>query len=288
MPGFSAKEVEERATRPMEKLLWEIPGVEYVYSTSSPGESLVIVRFLVGEDVERSLVKLTEKLHSNFDRIPHGVGFPLIKPRSIDDVPILTVTFHSDRYDHLMLRRLVAQVGDSVKQVPLVAETNIIGGARREVRVLLDPSRLVSRNLSAAGIESMLQQANRQYSAGGLTSSNKEIAIETGAFLTNAEDVGNVVVGVFGEKPVYLRDVAQVVDGAEEPSQYVFFGNGAAKSGLAGEQPAVTLTVAKRPGANAIDVANRVLAKIDTLKGTVIPGDVQVSVTRNYGQTALE
>ena len=179
MPGFSAKEVEERATRPMEKLLWEIPGVEYIYSTSSPGESLVIVRFLVGEDVERSLVKLTEKLRSNFDRVPHGVGFPLIKPRSIDDVPILGLTFHSKRYDHLTLRRLAAQIDDAVKQVPLVAETNIIGGERREVRVLLDPGRLVSRNLSPAGIVPMLQQANRQFAAGGLTSDNREIVVET-------------------------------------------------------------------------------------------------------------
>src|SRR6266700_2663436 len=159
MPGFSAKEVEERATRPMEKLAWEIPGVEYVYSTSRPGESLVIVRFKVGEEMERSLVKVSEKLRSNFDRIPHGVSFPLIKSRSIDDVPILALTFHSDRYDHLMLRRLVAQVDDEVKQVPLVAETSIIGGARRELRVLLDAGRLVSRNLSPAGLIPMLQQA---------------------------------------------------------------------------------------------------------------------------------
>src|SRR6266700_7252003 len=159
MPGFSAKEVEERATRPMEKLAWEIPGVEYVYSTSRPGESLVIVRFKVGEEMERSLVKVSEKLRSNFDRIPHGVSFPLIKPRTIDDVPILALTFHSDRYDHLMLRRLVAQVDDEVKQVPLVAETSIIGGARRELRVLLDAGRLVSRNLSPAGLIPMLQQA---------------------------------------------------------------------------------------------------------------------------------
>jgi multidrug efflux pump subunit AcrB len=288
MPGFSAKEVEERATRPMEKLLWEIPGVEYIYSTSSPGESLVIVRFLVGEDVERSLVKLTEKLHSNFDRIPHGVGFPLIKPRAIDDVPILALTFHSERYDHLTLRRLVAQIDDVVKQVSLVAETNVIGGERREVRVLLDPSRLVSRNLSPVGIVPMLQQADRQLAAGGLTSANHEIAVETGAFLANAQDLGNVVVGVFRGKPVYLHDVAEILDGAEEPTQYVFFGSGAAKSALADEQPAVTLTVAKRPGANAIDVADRVLKKIDTLKATLIPADVQVSITRNYGETAAE
>ena len=140
MPGFSAREVEERATRPMEKLLWEIPGVEYIYSTSKPGESMVIVRFKVGEDMEKSLVKLNQKLQSNFDRIPHGVAAPLIKAKSIDDVPILALTFHSSRYDHLALRRLVAQVDDAVKQIPLAAETTIIGGAKRTIRVLLDRS----------------------------------------------------------------------------------------------------------------------------------------------------
>src|SRR5678815_1766403 len=183
MPGFSAKEVEERATRPMEKLLWEIPGVEYIYSTSRPGEGLAIVRFKVGEDVERSLVKLNQKLQSNFDRIPRGVSFPLIKPKSIDDVPILALTFHSAHYDHLMLRRLVAQVDDAVKQVPLVAETTLIGGVRRQLRVLLDPARLASRNLSPAGLVPMLRQANAQFSAGALTSENTDIVIETGAFL---------------------------------------------------------------------------------------------------------
>jgi len=288
MPGFSAKEVEERATRPMEKLLWEIPGVEYIYSTSSEGQSLVIVRFKVGEDMVRSLVKLNQKLQSNFDKIPHGVSPPLIKARSIDDVPILALTFHSPRYDHLTLRRLVAQVDDAVKQVPQVAETTLIGGALRQVRVLLDPAKLASRNLSPAGLIPMLQQANRQFTAGELTSNNKEVVVETGAFLTNAGDVGNVVVGVFSGKPVYLRDVADIVDGAEEPSQYVFFGTGSAKHAPANEQPAVTLSIAKRPGANAISVANEVLKKIDTLKGRVIPADVQVSVTRNYGLTAEE
>ncbi len=288
MPGFSAREVEERATRPMEKLLWEIAGVEYIYSTSRPGESLVIVRFKVGEDVERSLVKLTEKLRANFDRIPHGIAFPLIKPKSIDDVPILALTFHSPRYDHLTLRRLVAQVDDSVKQVPLVAETTLIGGARRQVRVLLDPVKLASRNLSAAGLVPMLQQANRQFAAGGLTSHNQEIVVETGAFLERAGEVGNVVVGVFGGRPVYLRDVAAIVDGAEEPSQYVFFGNGAARSGAGDEQPAATLSIAKRPGANAVSIAREVLRKVETLRGSLIPAAVQMTVTRHYGKTAAE
>ena len=288
MAGFSAKEVEERATRPMEKLLWEIPGVEYIYSTSRDSESLVIVRFKVGEDVERSLVQVTEKLRSNLDRIPHGVGTPLIKPKSINDVPILALTFHSAHYDHLTLRRLVAEVDDSVKAVPLVAETTVIGGARREIRVLLDPVRLASRNLSAAGLVPMLRQANRQFRAGGLTTNNQEVVVETGAFLTSAVDVGNVVVGVFGNRPVYLHDVAEIVDGAEEPSNYVFFGRGAARSSSPDEEPAVTLSVAKRPGANAISVAAEVLRKIETLKGTLIPSDVTVSVTRHYGETAAE
>ena len=282
MPGFSAKEVEERATRPMEKLLWEIPGVEYVYSTSRPSESLVIVRFKVGSDVEESLVRLNQKLASNLDRIPHGVSAPLIKPKSIDDVPILALTFHSARYDHLTLRRIASQADDVLKQVPLVAETTLIGGARREIRILLDPARLAARNLSPAGLVPMLQQANRQYRSGGVTTNNQEVIVETGAFLTNADEVGNVVVGVFGGKPVYLREVATIEDAAEEPSQYVLFGNKQT------EEAAITLSLAKRPGANAIAVADEVLKKLDTLKGKVIPSDVTVSTTRHYGETASE
>ena len=284
LPGASVAEVEERVTRPMDKLLWEIPGVEYIYSTSRPGESLVIVRFKVGEDMERSIVKLNQKLQQNFDRIPHGVSSPLIKAKSIDDVPILALTFHSARYDHLTLRRLVAQVDDAVKQVPLVAETTIIGGALRQVRVLLNPAKLASRNLSPAGLIPMLRQANKQFVAGGLTSENKEVVIETGAFLQSAEDVGNVVVGVYGGKPVYLREVADITDGAEEPSQYVLFGMGRGS----GEEPAITLSIAKRPGANAIAVAHEVLRKVESLKGREIPADVSVSLTRNYGETAAE
>lgn len=284
MPGSSAKEIEERATRPMEKLLWEVPGVEYVYSTSSDSQSLVIVRFLVGEDPDLSLVKVTEKLRSNFDRIPMGVSQPLVKPRSIDDVPILALTFHSQRYDHLTLRRLAAQVDESVKQVPMVAETTLHGGSRRAVRVLLDPAKLASRNLSPAGLIPMLQQANRQFRAGELTGGNEVVLIETGAFLHTAEDVGNVVVGVFGGRPVYLKEVAEIVDDGEEPSQYVFFGSPSTST----EEPAVTLSIAKRPGANAITVADEVMQKVEMLKGRIIPSDVTVSVTRHYGETAAE
>jgi multidrug efflux pump subunit AcrB len=282
MPGSTAKEIEERATRPMEKLLWEISGVEYIYSTSRDSESLVIVRFKVGEDPERSLVKLTEKLRSNFDRMPMGVSMPIVKPKSIDDVPILALTFHSARYDHLTLRRLAAQVDESIKQVPQVAETTLLGGSRRAVRVMLDPAKLASRNLSPAGLVPMLQQANRQFRAGGLTTGNNEVLVETGGFLKTAEEVGNVVIGVFSGRPVYLREVAEIIDGGEEPTQYVFHGSKST------EEPAVTLSIAKRPGANAISIADEVLRKVDLLKGTIIPADVTVSITRNYGETAAE
>ncbi|GAA5481130.1 efflux RND transporter permease subunit [Haloferula sargassicola] len=288
MPGSNAKEVEERVTRPMERLIWEIPGVEYVYSTSRDSESLVIVRYKVGEDPDASLVKLTEKLRSYFDRIPMGASMPLVKPRSIDDVPILALTFHSDRYDHLMLRRIAAQVEEEVKAVSQVAETDLIGGSHRQVRVLVDPVKLAARHLTLDALVPMLRQANRQFSAGSLTSDGDEILIETGAFLTSADEVGKVVAGVFDGRPVYLREVAEIRDGGEEPSQYVLFGNGPAGGGAGPMEPAVTLTVAKRPGANAIAVATDVLKKVDSLKGRIIPGDVDVSITRHYGENAAE
>ncbi len=288
MPGASAKEVEERVTNPMEKLLWEISGVEYVYSISSPGESLVIVRFEVGHDVETALVRLNQKLQSNFDRIPPGVTPPLIRAKSIDDVPILALTLHSDRYDAVTLRRLAAELEDAVKQVPDVAETTLIGGQRRTIMASIDPAKLAARNLSLAGIVPVLQQANRQYRAGELHSGNEQVLIESGAFLHSAEEAGEVVLGAFDGKPVYLRDVATLSDGADDPDHYVLFGHGAASGEIGDEETAVTLTVAKRPGTNAISLAEEILAKVDALKGRVIPGDVEVSITRHYGETAAE
>ncbi|HTT56488.1 MAG TPA: efflux RND transporter permease subunit, partial [Opitutaceae bacterium] len=300
MPGAEPAEVESRVTRPMEKLLWEIPGVEYLYSTAMPGADLTIVRFKVGEDLEKSLVKLNQKLQTNFDRIPLGVTPPLVKPRTIDDVPILALTFHSARYDHFMLRRIAAQVDDAVKAIPQVAETTLIGGTRRQIRVALDPQRLASRNLSAASLVPMLQQANAQAQTGAQAFANRETLLQTGTFFRDASDVGSVVVGVVDGRPVYLRDVATITDGPEEPSNYVLFGQGGHVAGLAeagpgsatpataAEDAAVTLSIAKRPGANAVDVVADVLRKVDSLKGTLIPADVAVAVTRDYGATASE
>jgi multidrug efflux pump subunit AcrB len=288
MPGASAKEVEERAVRPMEQLLWEISGVEYVYSISRPGAGLVIVRFKVGQNVEESLVKLNQKLQSNYDKIPHGVSLPLIKSRSIDDVPILAVTLHSKRYDHLTLRRLAAQVQDSLKQVQDVSSTEIIGGVRRQVRVLIDPAKLASYGMTPAGLIPLLQQANRQHHAGALTANSRDVLVETGGFLQSAQDVANVVIGASAGKPIYLKQVADIVDGAEEPRNYVLFGWGAGSRAPSEESAAVTLSIAKRPGTNAIAVAEQVLARLKGLQGSLIPADVEVTTTRHYGQTAAE
>jgi multidrug efflux pump subunit AcrB len=288
LPGSSAAEVESRVSSPVERLMWEIPGVQYVYSTSQPGQSLIVVRFRVGDDPERSLVKLHRKLQAHADGLPAGASAPLIKARSIDDVPILALTFHSQRYDHLALRRLAAQVDAEIKHVPEVSETTLIGGYRRQVRIQLDPPALAARGLGVLGVLRALGPANQQQIAGAVATDDRDVIVQTGAFFTSADDVASAVVGVHRGHPVYLRDVARVQDGAEEPTQYVLFGTGAASARLASEEPAVTLSVAKRPGSNAITVARAVLAQVERLKGTAIPSEVSVSITRHYGASAAE
>ena len=302
MPGAGAKEVEERVTKPMEKLLWEVPGVEYLYSTSSPGGAMVVVRFLVGTKEEDAIVQLNQKMYANFDIIPPGCSQPLMKPRSIDDVPVLALTLSSSRYDHFMLRRIAAQLHDAVKEVPNVSEVKLIGGQRRQVRVVLDKGRMSAYGIAPAGIPSLLTQANSQSLAGSFSAGNEEFLVETGDFLQDADAVGNVVIGVHDQRPVYLRDVADIVDGPEEPANYVFEGKGPSAQFshiLGGEggtpaqdaaliAPAVTISVAKRKGTNAIVVANHVLEKVRELQGSVVPSEVRITVSRNYGETAEE
>ncbi len=297
MPGSSAKEVEERVTKPMEKLIWEIPGVEYVYTTSSPGFAMAVVRFYVGEDEERSIVRLNQKMFANFDLIPPGASPPLIKPRYIDDVPVLALTLWSKRYDHYTLRRIAAQLDDIVKQVDNVSSTSIIGGQRRQVRVTLNPAKFAAYNLTPLAVMARLQQENQKLSAGSFSQANRELVVETGGFFQSSKDVDNLVIGAVGQKPIYLRDIAEITDGPEEPSQYVFFGAGPAAASKAipridlassKDFPAVTLAIAKRKGTNAVQVAEKVLEKVNAYKGTVIPSDVEMTVTRHYGDTAAE
>lgn len=282
MPGAGVAEVEERVTRPMEKLLWEIPGVEYIYSTSSAGASMAIVRFKVGEDEEKSIVKLNQKLFANFDIIPPGATQPLVKPRSIDDVPILALTFHSTRFNDMELRRVAAQVTDVVKQSPSVSGVQLIGGQRRALRVTVDPARLAAFNLTPLDVWQSLGASNQRLDSGRFTQAGQEHVLETGSFLRTAQDVASVVIAAPTGKPVYVRDVALVEDTGEEPSQYVQFGAAGTFA------PAVTLTVAKRKGANAIDVADGVMERVNGLRGGLIPSEVAVTITRNYGETAAE
>ncbi len=282
MPGASPKEVEQRITTPLERYLWEIPGVEYIYSTSSPGLATVIVRFKVGEDEERATVRLQQKLAAHMDVIPDGASPPLVKLRSIDDVPVLALTLSSARYSGYELRRIAAELQEQVKQVSGVSEVTLIGGERRELRVLLDPERMAARGLTPQAIERALIAANERRPAGAVSSQNHEILLETGTLLATSRDVEGVVVGASAGKPVFLRDVAAIADGPEEPSTYVRFGTGSTT------EPAVTIAVAKHKGENAVAVVADVLRKIDGLKGTVVPGDVHVSVTRDYGATASE
>jgi multidrug efflux pump subunit AcrB len=284
MPGASAHEVEERITKPMEKLLWEIPGVEYIYSTSSPGSSLAIVRFYVGQDEEKSIVRLNQKMQANFDLIPPGASQPLVKPRSIDDVPILALTLSSPRYGDFELRRIAAQLDDAIKQVPDVSAVSLIGGQRRAIRIVLDQSKLAAYNLTPLQVTGALGMSNRRLPSGEFASGNREYVLETGEFLRTAEDVRSVVAGVANDKPVYVRDVAEVSDGGEEPTDYVRTADAATRQFL----PAVTLAVSKRKGTNAVIVAGNVLKRIEPLKGTVIPSDVKVDITRDYGKTAAE
>jgi multidrug efflux pump subunit AcrB len=282
MPGSSAKEVEQRVTKPMEKLLWEIPGVEYLYSTTSPGQALVIVRFQVGEDEERSLVKLNQKLQANFDLIPPGASLPLVKPRSIDDVPVLGLTLHSQRYGAFELRRIAAQLQDEIAQVPGVSQVVLIGGQRREIRVTLDPVRLDGHSLAPLEVWRALGESNQRLPAGTSTRGGRESIIESGDFLRSAEDVRSVVVAARGGRPVFVRDVAEVTDQGAEPADYVSFHT------REGAQAAVTIAVSKRKSLNAIEVADNVLHRVEGARARMLPGGVEMTITRHYGETAAE
>lgn len=282
MPGSSPQEVAERVTRPMEKLLWEIPGVEYIYSTSSLGQSLVIVRFLVGQDVETSILKVQQKLQANFDKIPHGVGHPIVKSRTIDDVPILALTLHSKHVDGHILRRLAAQLDDEIKKLPNIAETSIIGGYRSQIRIVVDPIKLEASHLGLLEVVEKIQQTNRETYCGSIQNNNEIILITAGQFIEKVSALERIVLGNHNNAPIYLSQIAQI-ETVEDTTHYVTYGD---RHSIG--EVAVTLSVAKRPGANATQVANQILRTVAQLKKTFIPADVAIDVTRNYGETAAE
>ena len=283
MPGAAPQEVEQRVTRPLEKLLWEVPGVEYLYSTSSAGQSVVIVRFFVGQDEEQALVRLNQKINANLDRMPPGVVPPLVKPRSIDDVPVMSLTLWSAHYDDFALRQLAGQLHDVVKEVPNVSEVTITGGRPREVSVTLDPSKLAAYAIGPLAAADAIRGANARQTGRPATLDGRDTLLQAGGWIASIDQVRDIVVGQTAFGPVLLRDVADVTDGDAIPGTYVTF-----SSREAGTQPAVTLSVAKRKGTNAINITHDVERKLALLGPSILPGDVQLTITRNYGETAAE
>ncbi|MCK9420363.1 MAG: efflux RND transporter permease subunit [Nitrospirae bacterium] len=301
MPGASAKEVEELVSKRLESILWEIPGVEDVYSVSMNSMSVVTVKFLVGQDKERSMVKLYDKIMSNMDFAPPGASQPLVKPIDVDDVPIVAITLSpaaGSAYDDAQLRLVADNVLDELRKVPGVGTTTVIGGRSRQVRVVLDPLRIAGYGLSPLQIAGAITQSNTNLLSGELEQGSRKITLETGGFFTRASDVRNAVVGVANNKPVSLGDVAEVTDGFEETvklTRIAFNSHHSTHAGIkdtsesesaANEHPAVTLALAKRQKLNAVQISNQILAKLDELKKTSIPPGINVTVTRNDGKTA--
>jgi multidrug efflux pump subunit AcrB len=297
-PGASPKEVESRVVKPLEKLLNEIKGVEYIYSTSMPGQAMFIVRFLVNQNEEASLVKLYHKISSHPEALPPGATQPLIKLRSIYDVPMMALTVWSEKYSPMELKRIVNQMlSDEIKSVKEVSEVTVIGGSQRQIRVDLDPVAVAGYHLSPGVVAQQISGANQQLQAGMVTNDNKAISIQSGNFLASAEDVKNLVVGTTNGNPIYLRDIAKVIDGPEDPSQYVTLGVGPhgkitgidTEKYLPGsEYNAVTVSIAKQKGANAINISHAVVAKLKEIERTTLPAGVHITITRNYGDTATE
>ncbi|MCS6998354.1 MAG: efflux RND transporter permease subunit [Aquificaceae bacterium] len=295
-PGATPEEVERRVVAPLEKKLWELKDIEYIYSASMEGMAVVTARFYVGTNPVKALVDLNTKMLSAMDLAPPGVSLPpLIKPKSIDDVPILTLTLWGKNYDPYALRRMAGLLENEIKKVQNVADVFAVGGQPRQLRIILDPQRLSAYRVSPLHIAQLVQTANAQALSGKVVQGDREYVIRTGEFLRSREEVESIVVGVFGGKPVYLKDVATVLDGPSEVRDYVLMGFGpkheekGIKDVKAGElYPAVTLAVSKRVGTNAVEVSREVLELVEHLKGKSLPKDLNITITRNYGETAKE
>ncbi|MBI4348508.1 MAG: efflux RND transporter permease subunit [Elusimicrobia bacterium] len=281
-PGAGSREVEERVVRVGERKLWEIPGVEYIYSTASPGGALFIVRFEVGTDPALAMTRVYTKTFANQDLLPPGVGQPLVKPRSIDDVPILALTLSG--LEPLALRRAAARLREEIASIPDVSDTELIGGRRRRFSVELDPARLSARRLSPMEVLGIVRAANRRLGAGHVAAGGTKTLVETDAFIRTAAELGSVVVGVSAGEPIRLSDVARVSDGPDDDELDVWT---AARDADWERRPAATLAVSKRRGANATLVAREALERVERLRPSLEPA-LRVALTRDYGRTAKE
>ncbi len=282
IPGASPEEVENLLTRPIEKLMWEVPGVEYVYAMAGEGMTLVTVRFKVGENQDLATSRVFNKMGSAADQAPPGAMPPLIKPHGIDDVPILALTLHGGNYGSDELRAMATHLADELATIPDLARIDLIGGEPTQLRVTLDPARLAGSGVTPGEVMQALRAANVRLPAGEFASANEVFLVTVGAPIRSAKDAGDVVIAN-RRGPVYLRNVATVVEAPAEATDYVTH----AARGEGGEQ-AVTIAVAKRPGVNATDIAHAALERVDEARSRLLPADVLVDVTRNYGETASE
>lgn len=285
-PGATAQEVEHLVSGPAEQVLSEIKGIDHVYSVSRPGMSVLTVQYEVGEDRTDALVRLYNKIQSNQDWLPQnlGVGQPLVKPKGIDDVPIVAATLWSDHEDvgATELLKVAHALEAELKRVPGTRDIYTIGGPDNVVNVRLDPQRLAGFGISIGDLQFALTSANTSRDAASLVSSNMEFQVQAGTFLVSADEISDLVVGVHSGKPVYLSDVADVSKGSDQPDQFVSF----YEKGQAQNAPAVTIAIAKKAGENAVDIARKLIDRFDQLEGTFIPEGVNVDITRNYGETA--
>ena len=288
-PGASPTEVESRVAKPLEKIISNIKGVEHVHTMAMNGQAMLIVQFYVGQDVERSYVKLYDELAKHEDMFPKGVYKPMVKTRSIDDVPMLGITLWSETQDDFQLRQIAEEVTSEIEKVKDVAITKEIGGSNRELKVILDKDKMAENGVDALGIMQMIQANNGSSQSGSFVQNDHEYLVTTGQFLSNAEDVENLVVGVNNNMPVYLEQVAKVQDGPSTARSYVSFGYGKANERFKtakSEYPAVTISIGKVKGADAMKISAKIIDKVEYLKKSLIPDDVHVEVTRNYGETA--
>jgi multidrug efflux pump subunit AcrB len=252
-------------------------------------QGMLIVQFYVGEDIERSFVKLYNEINKHMDQMPEGVSFPLVKTRAIDDVPMLGLTLWSENYDDFQLKQIAQELTDEIEKINDVAITHKIGGRDRQLRVILDKDKLAESGLDFLAVSEMIKANNHQLNSGSFDKNDTEFLVTTGKFLEQVEDVENLLVGVQQNQPIYLKQIATIVDGPELPTNYVSLGFGKASnkaSKYQAEYPAVTISISKRKGADAMKISNIILEKVEHLKRNLIPDDVHVEVTRNYGETA--
>ncbi len=289
-PGIHAEQLSGLAIEPLELIMSEIPGVKHVYSATQRGTGVVTVQFVVGEQVIPSLVKVYNKLSANRDRIPPGVGEPLVKAKGIDDVPIVNLTLWSNAVDDSAMRSLATDVLHILETIPNTGEAFIVGGRRTQVRIEVMPERLSGFGISLDQVAHTIRTANGEQVAGDAEAGNLSFKVYTGSFLHTAKQIANLVVGVHNDMPVYIRDIASVYQGPEEARGMVEFYSGEHYVGeeSADGSPAVTIAVAKKEGSNAVPVANAILSKVGELKGTLIPSNIHIEVTRNYGATAKD